>query len=329
MKISKITKICTRVLLLIFIGSVTLACQDKEKKDETEMDKDLTESTAEQSEKTKSAVVDITTNAMEFKTKDELPSGWHTFRYKNKSNETHFVLFEKYPEGRGLEDAQADLTGPFQEGMNAIIAGDQEAANTAFSKLPEWFQEVEFTGGVGLTSAQTTSESTIYLEPGTYLMECYVKMPNGVFHSVQGMFKEIQVTQADSSKVEVTEDYTISIDAVNGITFNEKVTPGEKIFKVEFGEQKVHENFVKHDVNLVWVDQGADMAALNSWMNWANPKGLQTPAPQGFKFLGGMQEMNAGGTGYFKADLRPGTYALVSEVPDPQSKGLLKTFTVK
>ncbi len=64
-------------------------------------------------------------------------------------------------------------------------------------------------------------------------------------------------------------------------------------------------------------------------MNWTDPKGLQTPAPKGFKFLGAMQEMAAGKTGYFTADLRTGTYALISEVPDPKSKGLLKTFSVK
>jgi hypothetical protein len=125
------------------------------------------------------------------------------------------------------------------------------------------------------------------------------------------------------------EDYTIAIAANEGITFDERFTPGEKIFKVNFGEQKVHENFVMHDVHLVWVDEGADISKLNSWMNWADPDGLETPAPEGFKFLGGIQEMEEGAVGYFTAELRPGNYALISEIPDPQSKGMLKTFTVE
>ena len=113
------------------------------------------------------------------------------------------------------------------------------------------------------------------------------------------------------------------------LRFDERVSPGVKTFKVEFGEQKVHENFVMHDVHLVWVDEGADILNLNSWMNWADPKGLQTPVPEGFRFMGGIQEMAQGGTGYFTVDLRPGNYALISEIPDPQSKGFLKTFSVK
>ena len=329
MKISKLSLLAFRSVFLILLSVLIFSCQDKEKKEGEDRNEEALENKQDMVEGSKAEVIDIVTNAMEFKTEDEIESGWHTFRYKNRSNETHFVVFEKYPEGKGIEDAKAELVGPFQEGMNAIIAGKNEEVDAAFAKIPEWFQEVEFTGGVGLTSPKSTSTSTIYLEPGTYLIECYVKMANGVFHSMQGMLKQIEVTPADSSKVNVTEDYTIAISANEGITFDERVSPGEKTFKVEFGEQKVHENFNKHDVHLVWVDQGADISKLNSWMNWANPDGLQTPSPQGFKFLGGMQEMNEGNSGYFSVDLRPGNYALVSEVPDPQSKGMLKTFTVK
>ena len=34
-------------------------------------------------------------------------------------------------------------------------------------------------------------------------------------------------------------------------------------------------------------------------------------------------------TGYFSADLEPGNYAFVSEVPNSMSKNMLKTFVVK
>lgn len=326
MKNKKLTLIVSRSFLILICGSLFFACQDKEKR-EAEQKDEIVESSKEKESTTKENT--IVTNSMEFKTKDEWESGWNTIKYKNNSNETHFVIMEKYPEGKGIEDANAELVPPFQEGMNAIIAGNPEETNAAFAKIPEWFQQVQFKGGIGLTSAKTTSESTVYLEPGTYLMECYVKMANGVFHSAQGMLKEIKVIQADSTGLKLNQDHIIKIDATNGITFEDRVSPGEKIFKVEFGEQKVHENFNKHDVHLVWVDAGADIMQLNNWMNWASPEGLQTPSPQGFRFIGGMQELNEGGVGYFKADLKPGTYALVSEVPDPQSKGMLKTFTVK
>lgn len=273
-------------------------------------------------------LISIVTNSMEFKTKDRWESGWKTIKYKNNSNETHFILFDKYPEGKTIKDAEREVGPPFQEGMDLINAGEIEKASEAFGKLPEWFQEVEYKGGVGLISAKSTAQSTIYLEPGIYIIECYVKMPNGVFHNTEGMSKQIEVIKADSLKLDLIEDYIIGLDANEGIVFDEVVSPGERTFKVEFGEQKLHENYVMSDVHLIWVDDGADISKLNSWMNWADPEGLQTPAPEGFKFLGGMQEMNKGGVGYFTVNLKSGNYALIAEVPDPQSKGLLKTFTV-
>ena len=38
--------------------------------------------------------------------------------------------------------------------------------------------------------------------------------------------------------------------------------------------------------------------------------------------------MQAGSTGYFYADLTPGKYAFISEVPNSKSKGLFKVFDV-
>ncbi|GAA4307795.1 hypothetical protein GCM10023115_37800 [Pontixanthobacter gangjinensis] len=318
------SRIAFLVFLLVFLGS----CQDKEKKEEAQ-EAEVSETKTKEKENSPE-VVNIITNAMEFKTKDTWDAGWTTVKYRNNSNETHFVLFDKYPEGKTIEDAKKEVGPPFQEGMDLINEGKFEEANRAFGKLPEWFQEVQFTGGVGLISAKSTAESTIYLEPGTYIIECYVKMANGVFHNMQGMAKQIDVVASDDKEAkEPQADYSIRVNNENGIIMDERVSPGKKTFAVKYEGQKVHENYVMQDVHLVWVDQGADMAKLNNWMNWADPKGLQTPSPEGFKFLGGMQEMKEGKTGYFTAELRPGNYALVSEVPDPQSKGLLKTFSVQ
>lgn len=313
------------IIALFF--SYVISCKSNEEKDDASSEE--TQEIEKVEEKPETQSMTIVTNSMEFKTKDEWKSGWTTIKYRNNSNETHFVLFDKYPEGKTIEDAEKEVGPAFQEGMDYLNKGEFEKANAAFGKLPEWFQQVEFTGGVGLISAKSTAQSTIYLEPGTYIIECYVKMANGVFHNTQGMAKQINVVEADSSQAGIEEDYTIKVSGVEGISFNARPTSGEKTFKVEFGEQKVHENYVMSDVHLVWVDEGADLSKLNSWMNWADPNGLQTPSPEGFKFLGGMQEIKQGGTGYFTAELRPGNYALISEIPDPQSKGMLKTFKVE
>jgi len=63
-------------------------------------------------------------------------------------------------------------------------------------------------------------------------------------------------------------------------------------------------------------------------MNWTDPKGLITPAPKGITFLGGVNDMPAGSTGYFTVTLEPGNYTLISEVPNALSKKMLKTFVI-
>lgn len=98
---------------------------------------------------------------------------------------------------------------------------------------------------------------------------------------------------------------------------------------VTFKDQTVYEHFLGHDVNLVKYDDTASLDSLVHWMNWMNPDGLITPAPQGFTFLGGMNNLPTGEHGYFEADLTPGNYVLISEVPKADEKKLMYKFTIK
>ncbi|MAM19894.1 MAG: hypothetical protein ABGW91_00640 [Christiangramia sp.] len=272
----------------------------------------------------------IVTNSMEFiLPKDTLLSGWNPIVYQNNSNETHFIVFEKYPEGKRLEDTEKEVGPAFQEGMDYIMEGNMDKAMEAFGKLPEWFSQVQFYGGTGLVSPKSTTQSTLKLDPGIYAIECYVKMPNGRFHSVEGMVDEIIVKDSLSDIPEPQADYQISIGSENGMLLEGNPSAGKKVFKVHFEDQKVHENFVGHDVQLVRKEKEANLDTLANWLNWSTPQGLMTPAPKGFKFIAGMQEMAAGKNGYFTAELTPGDYVLISEVPNQREKGLLKEFHVE
>jgi len=274
-------------------------------------------------------VIEITTNNMEIQIIDSIPSGWNTFSYKNQSQETHFIVFEKYPDGISAADTKADVFPVFDKGMTLINEGKTEEGLAAFGNLPPWFFNVVFTGGIGLTSPNTTSESTIYLEPGNYLMECYVKMPNGKFHSVMGMFKEIRVTNHKSAIEKPRPTIDLNISSANGITANTSYTKGQHTIAVTFTDQKAHEHFLGHDIHLVKLSNEANLEELNRWMNWTNPKGFISPSPKGVTFLGGIQEMPTGNTGYFSTNLTPGNYAFIAEVPSPKQKNMLKLFTVK
>jgi hypothetical protein len=243
----------------------------------------------------------------------------------------HFVLVEKLPDGEGIESQQAEVAPVFQAGMDLLNAGEVEAAMAKFGELPAWFGEVVFLGGPGLTAGGRTSQATVFLEPGTYLLECYVKT-SGIFHSynpdpdVYGMVHQLTVTADTSEQSEPTPTLRLEISSMDGITMDATPMPGTHTVAVHFADQTVHENFVGHDVHLARLPDGIDVNQLADWMDWTQPNGLETPAP--VEFLGGINEMPAGTTGYFTVTLEPGTYAWIAEVPESQAKSMMQTFTV-
>lgn len=176
------------LIALSFLLLTLFACKTKEKdtKEETV--------TTEKSP-TEIGEVHISTQSMEFFVADTIHSGWNTLIYENKSPEVHFVLMDLYPEGITIENTKAELLPPFDDGMRLIMENKMDSAMTAFGKIPEWFQQVKFMGGTGLVSPKHTVKSTVYLEPGRYIMECYVKMFNGEWHTSHGMLKEIIVSK--------------------------------------------------------------------------------------------------------------------------------------
>ncbi len=277
----------------------------------------------------KDSIVRITTTVMDFISPDTIPYGWNTFNYQNKSTETHFFLLDKYPEGRTIQDTKIEVFPPFDKGMELINEGKTEAGYAEFNNLPAWFFEVVFSGGSGLVSPKKNSTTTVKLDPGYYIMECYVKMPNGKFHSSMGMAKPIIVSNQKSSISPPSATTNITISSTEGINYSGPITKGPQVFSVEFKDQTTHENFVGHDVNLVKLADTTNLEALEKWMNWADPKGLITPTPEGVTFLGGVNDSPTGSIGYFMVDLAPGNYAFISEVPNAMQKGMLKTFSIQ
>jgi len=277
-------------------------------------------------------VVDVTIETMDFQMSSSIPSGWTTFRTSNRSAMTHLGVVERMPEGYGLREQQDEVAPVFQEGMDLIISGDMDGALAKFGELPEWFGQIVFLGGPGLIAPGEITETTVFLEPGTYLLECYVKT-DGIFHSynpspaMDGMVAQFAVTEEPSGAPEPVPTLEISISSVGGMKVVGEPSAGPHTVAVHFEDQVLHEHFLGHDVHLVRLTPETDIEALVDWMNWALPAGLQTPAPA--KFLGGINELPAGSTGYFRVELEPGDYAFIAEVPAADEKGMFHRFTVQ
>lgn len=303
--------------VLLFVSSLLVNCKPK-----------ATSKEEIKEEVTSDYIINVVSEGMDIQMPDTITSGWHTFKFHNKSPDVHFLLFDKYPEGKNIHDAEKEVAPAFQKGMDFIMEGNMDAAMAAFGELPPWFAEIVFTGGTGLVSPGLTSETTMKLEPGTYAVECYVKMPNGMFHTSMGMIVPLIVTEAVSDGLEPKGDLTINISGEMGYEIEGAFKKGEQMVKVHYLDQKAHENFVGHDVNLIKLEEGADLGKLEHWINWSVPEGLVSPAPEGFTFLGGVNDMPAGYTGYFKVDLSAGNYVLIAEVPNTSQKNMLIEFQI-
>lgn len=271
--------------------------------------------------------VEITSTGMNFFAPDEIPSGWNTFEYTNGTSVPHFFLLVKVPLDKSLEEYHSEITVPFNNILKLMRGENPDGPAT----LPLWFSEVKNFGGSGLIDPGKTAVTSVNLEPGNYMIECYVKMPNGDFHSFpeNGMLKQLTVTEEDSKGKEPKADVSIDVTAGGYVLDHEISRPGMHTFAVEY-----EGGDLTADVHLVRFDGATeeDLQELNFWMHWANiseeAEGLMTPAPAGFTFLGGAQELEKGGTTYFQALLKPGTYALIAEWPDSMADNFYYEFTV-
>lgn len=308
-------------MISILVVAIALVCAQSCKSDKNQNNEPSRESLPENG-------FEIVTEAMEFQMPDTITSGWNTWRYRNNSTQTHFILIDDYPDGITLDSVKQKVIPVFGDGMELLNEGKTEEGFAEFARLPVWFSEVKWPGGVGLISPGHEAQTTLYLDPGHYLVECYLKMNTGMFHTNMGMIEELVVVEQKSKMEEPEADVEITISSESGIVFEPPFHAGLYTFSVVFMDQIAYENFVGHDVNLVKLESDANEKVLEAWMDWRDPEGFIEPAPKGFVFLGGVNDMPAGGKAYFTANLEPGKYALISEVPNASEKNLLKTFEI-
>jgi hypothetical protein len=268
-------------------------------------------------------VVEVTLEDYSFLAPPRLRSGWTTFRMTNKGEQPHFMLFWRLPEGKTFDEYAAEVSQPFQQEFDRFYAGEvsrDEMLENVVGRLPEWFGSVEGMGGVGLTSPGRTSETTVLLEPGDYVMECYVISPEGKFHGSLGMLRPLIVDPESTGREAPEADIRINLSnyvmSVEG-----EAAVGEHTVAVHATEDA--EGLIGHDVHLARLEADTSLQDLVAWMNWI--EALRPPVPA--EFLGGADHVAAGRTSYFSITLEPGRYAWISE--GFASAGMVQEFVVE
>lgn len=277
-------------------------------------------------------VIDIVAEGMQFVAPSTVNAGWATWRFHNRSSVVHFALIQKLPPGIGIADHQREVAPLFQQIMDGLNEGNNETVNQAVKALPDWFHSVKYVGGPGFITAGETALTSLYLEPGQYLVECYVKT-GGRFHSFRpdpqeyGMVAQVEVIASGSTAHAPTPTQRIEISSTDGIRLLDKASPGAQIVEVHFVNQEFQEHFLGHDVHLAKLDENSDLDKIETWMDWRTREGLESPAP--VQFLGGTNEMPAGSKAYIHLNLSEGQYIWIAEVPEARKQRMLLPFRLE
>jgi len=270
-------------------------------------------------------VIDIVAEDYAFQAPGEIPSGWSTIRFENDGTEAHFLLLTKMPEGVTFDEYVSDAGVPFNNTWYAMRDDgitNEEVMERLGAQMPEWFWTVEFTGGTGIISPDKTTEVSLNLEPGTYVLECYMKTEDGELHSMEGMLRELIVTDTSSEITPPSADIDITLSNFE-MSIDGDLSPGNHTVSVHVAENP--EEGFGHNVHVARLAEDTDTQGVIEWMNWFDVYGLRTPSPT--IFTGGMQMLPAGDTGYFNLDLEPGRYLFYSEYTG--HLGVFKEITVE
>ena len=235
-------------------------------------------------------VVTITASDFAFGVPDTIPAGLTTFRLLNHGREPHQAVIFSAP-GKSFAELEATLV---RKGSDA-----------------EWsraFYEIQPTipGSPGVIMPADSSIITTSLEPGIYIIACFVPSPDGKWHVQKGMFRRLVVTPAPAGATAATEpksDLTVTLSDY-AFALSAPLTAGTHTIRVENSGPQVHE---------LGIERLAPGKTIADWQRWAagGMKGEPLSMP-----VGGFAGPDKGKVGWVTVTLTPGTYLLLCYVPD-------------
>src|SRR2546426_6097743 len=141
-----------------------------------------------------SSVVTITATDYAFGMPDTIPAGLTTFRLVNQGKELHHASLVRLRDGKTVADFQTALA----------------AAMKSHAPPPSW---MTFAGGPNAVTLGDTGVATQLLEPGSYVLVCWIPSLDGVPHVMKGMLHPLLVTPgaAAPATAEPATDVTIKL----------------------------------------------------------------------------------------------------------------------
>jgi uncharacterized cupredoxin-like copper-binding protein len=238
-----------------------------------------------------------------FRAPQSVPAGTITFRLTNDGKEVHHLWIVRLNEGRTPSE--------FMKSMNAWGSA---------LKMPEWAVDV---GGPNNVGSGATADGTMTLDPGTYMLVCWVQSPDGRPHVMKGMIKSLRATaQGATAPAEPAPDVVMTLDDYS-FTVSNPITAGRRTIRFENRANQSHEAVIARLL------PGKSLTQAIVWMN----EGQAGPPP--VEALGGASGIAKGRHMFITADFAPGKYVLLCFIPDAKTgkphsaHGMAKEITVE
>lgn len=267
-------------------------------------------------------VIDVTTVDYAFQAPDTIPSGWLTFRMANEGEETHYFQLDRLPEGRTYVEFLHAFAQPYDSLQQLLAAGEMDTTDfehAAARIIPDWVDQNvfgSFGGGVPNLAPGRTTQTTVKVEPGTYVMACILRSPSGRTHASQGMSRPITVTE-ESSGASPPEPDVVMRAAGHEVTTEGSMRAGTQTVAYHVEASSGEQEDFYWSALLARIESDADVEALQQ------ADLLENPPP--VEFLGGLEYVAPGKTAYTELDLEPGRYAWVLH----GQQDTVQTFTIK
>ena len=250
------------------------------------------------------SVVTITATDYAFGMPDTIPAGLTTFRLVNHGKELHHASLVRLGEGKSAADFQAGLA----------------AAMTSHAPPPSW---VTFAGGPNTVTPGDSGTATQTLEPGSYLVVCWIPTADGTPHIMKGMLHPVVVSAAATPAAAAPPaDLSIKLTDYD-FELSQPLTAGKHVVRVQNTGAQAHE---------VVIAALAPGKTLRDFIAWEQG-GEKGPLPTG-RWLGGVSTLDAGGHAQFTTTFAPGSYLLLCFWPDAKDgkphimHGMAKQITV-
>lgn len=229
-------------------------------------------------QKVQPPIIVVTATDFAFAGPDTIQSGPNVIRLVNQGAETHHISMFRLDSAHTVQDLMALPPG----------------AN------PAWLVAV---GGPNAATPGDSVRATLNLEPGNYVMLCFISGPDQKPHFMKGMVRPLTVVAATGPVAQEPSADVIMTLKDYGFDIAPAITAGRKTIRVNNAGPQGHE------IVLVRLQAGKTM---QDFANWTNT--MQGPPPG--ELINGVSGLSPGQHAFFTNNYTPGTYGLICFVPD-------------